>query len=74
MTPLRGVVRGKTIDLERDPGFPDGQSVAVTLQRLSPPGDGIRASAGGWADGGEELDAWLEEMRRSRQQDRQDPA
>jgi hypothetical protein len=30
-TVLRGVVRGKTIELEELPGLPDGQEVAVTV-------------------------------------------
>ena len=67
---LRGVVHGKTIELENEPGLPDGQPVAVTLQPVLPPGEGIRRSAGAWADAGEELDEWLEGVQRSRQQDR----
>ena len=30
------------------------------------PEDGIRNSAGGWADGGEELENWLEALQASR--------
>jgi uncharacterized protein (DUF433 family) len=30
-----GVVHGKTIELESDPGFPDGQAVAVTIERVA---------------------------------------
>ncbi len=33
-TPLRGVVRGRTIELETEPGLPDGQNVAVTVQAV----------------------------------------
>jgi hypothetical protein len=69
-TLLKGVVRGKLIELDQEPGLPDGQHVTVTLQPVLPPGEGIRQSAGAWADAGEELDAWLQEMQRSRQQDR----
>ena len=29
---LRGVVHGRFIELERDPGLPDGQEVAVTVE------------------------------------------
>ena len=36
MTPdamtLKGVIRGKTIELDREPGLPDGEAVTVTLQ------------------------------------------
>ncbi len=30
-----GVVHGKTIELESDPGLPDGQAVAVTIERVA---------------------------------------
>lgn len=73
-TVLRGIVHGKTIELEEAPGLPDGQPVNVTVQpvpqRQHVPGEGIRQSAGAWADAADELDAWLEEMRRSRQLER----
>jgi hypothetical protein len=31
---LNGVVRGKTIELESEPGLPDGQRVSVTVQAI----------------------------------------
>jgi hypothetical protein len=67
---VKGIVHGKLIELDRDLGLPDGQEVTVELHPILPPGEGIRQSAGAWADAGEELDAWLAEMERSRQQDR----
>jgi hypothetical protein len=67
---VRGIVHGKLIELDREIGLPDGQEVTVELRPVLPPGEGIRRSAGAWADAGEELDAWLAEMQRSRQQDR----
>ena len=70
MTELRGIIRGKTIELRDEPGLPDGQPVAVILHRLLPPGEGIRRSAGAWADAGEQLDVWLDQMQQSRKQDR----
>jgi hypothetical protein len=66
----KGVVHGKTIELDQEPGLPDGQAVTVLVRPVLPPGEGIKQSAGGWADAGDELDAWLDEMQRSRQQDR----
>jgi hypothetical protein len=33
MTTIQGVIHGKTIELERPPGLPDGEIVAVTIQR-----------------------------------------
>jgi hypothetical protein len=74
MSCVKGVAHGKTIELESELGYPDGQPVVVTVHRLLPPGQGIRESAGAWADAGEELDAWLEAMQQSRRQDRQGPA
>jgi hypothetical protein len=71
---LKGVIHGKTIELEQEPALPDGQSVVVTLQPLEekrlPPGEGIRRSAGAWADDPEGLDQYLEQLRHDRAQDR----
>ena len=73
-TTLKGVVHGKTIELEQEPALPDGQSVVVTLQPLEekrlPLGEGIRRSAGAWADDPEGLDQYLEQLRQDRAQDR----
>jgi hypothetical protein len=35
-TPLRGIVHGKVIELDQEPGLPDGQVVSITLQPISP--------------------------------------
>lgn len=71
---LRGTVHGKLIELEREAGLPDGQAVAVTVQPLAerhlPPGEGIRRSAGAWADDADELDKFLEWNRRERKHGR----
>src|SRR5437879_2857182 len=34
MTTIHGVIHGRTIELQEEPGLPDGQPVAVTIQRL----------------------------------------
>jgi len=34
-TILKGVIHGKTIELDRAPGLPDGESVTVSLQRIA---------------------------------------
>lgn len=70
---LRGIVRGKVIELERDPGLPAGETVVVKLQRARKPGEGIRRSAGAWAADGEQLDEFLEEVRRTRHAERRSP-
>ena len=44
-TTLRGVIRGKLIELEKEPGFTDGQTVAVEIRPLEDKqGAGARAS------------------------------
>ncbi len=74
MSELRGVVHGKTIVLENEPGLPDGQPVAVTVHRLLPPGEGIQQSAGAWSDAADELDPWLKQMQESRKLDPREAA
>jgi hypothetical protein len=73
MTTLKGVIHGRTIELETESGLPEGEIVAVIVQRILPPGEGIRQSAGTWADAGDELDEWLGRVRESREQDREEP-
>ena len=70
---IHGKVRGKFIELDRDLGLPDGEDVTVSIHRQSVessdtyrPGDGIRNSAGGWAEDAEELDKYLEWNRQQR--------
>jgi hypothetical protein len=70
MQTITGVVHGKTIELEQETGFADGQSVVVFVREKLPPGEGLRRSAGGWADAGPEFDRWLEETMRARRDDR----
>ena len=72
---LRGVVHGDVIQLETDIGLPDGQEVTVSVRPLAvkrDASDGLRRSAGTWADDPDGLDAYLEENRRVRQLDRPD--
>ena len=73
---LKGVIRGRTIELDEEPGLPDGQSVTVTVQpsveqtRRLPPGEGIRRSAGAWADDPDGVDEFLRQVRQMRDHDR----
>jgi hypothetical protein len=73
MSIVRGVIHGKTIELDTQTGFPDGEPVTVFVQKTLPPGEGIRQSAGAWADGGEALDRWFEVTQESRKLDRPEP-
>lgn len=68
---LKGIVHGKTIELECESGLPDGQQVKVIVQPTTvaselPPGEGIRQSVGGWADDPKGLDRYLEWNRQQR--------
>ena len=72
-TTVRGVVHGKTIELEQAPGLPDGQQVGVTIEPLPaagseqlPPGEGLQRAFGAWAGDAEELDTFLEWNREQR--------
>jgi hypothetical protein len=68
-----GFVRGRTIELSAETGLPEGQEVTVTLEAVSsklPPGEGIRRSAGAWANEAADLDAFLEWNRQQRKQAR----
>jgi len=72
---LKGTVHGKIIELEREPGLPDGQSVSVTLVAALPSNGRLRRSFGSWADDAAELDQFLEQIRgdRKRQRDQLAP-
>jgi hypothetical protein len=70
---IRGVVRGKIIELPEETGLPEGQEVSVTLEpivRSEAAIEGLRRSAGGWADEAEELDKYLEWNRQQRKASR----
>lgn len=73
---LHGIVHGQTIELNEPAGLADGQEVEVVV-RFSMPGrpwgDGIRNSAGGWADH-PEMDAIMEQIQQERKLDRRSQA
>lgn len=70
---MRGIVHGKMIEVEGDLNLPEGQPVTVIVQPLLSPEEAIRQSFGGWADDADELDRFLEDVRRGRMQDRLEP-
>jgi len=72
---INGVVRGKTIELDREPGLPDGQEVRVTVEpsgkrETLPPGEGLKRAFGTWAEDAEEVDKYLEWNRQQRRRGR----
>lgn len=64
---VHGVVRGRIIELEDDLGMAEGQKVEVQVRatRAGQWGEGIRRSAGGWADY-PEMDAIMEKIQQER--------
>ena len=42
---VKGVVRGRTIELEHEPGLPDGQQVTVTVDAPATDGNGVKPNA-----------------------------
>jgi len=71
---VTGVLHGRTIELDQSVSIADGQRVEVVIRSVADarqPGDGIRASAGGWADADdEEFDRWLKETYEARSSNR----
>ncbi len=70
---VKGVVHGKSIELDREPGIPEGQVVSVVLRPALPPGEGLRRSFGAWAEDSEELDQFVQAVYRDREGDRPEP-
>jgi hypothetical protein len=66
----RGIVRGKNIELDQAPPVPNGFEVTVEIQSRLADGDGVRKSAGSWADAGDDLDLWLEKLYKARRSKR----
>jgi hypothetical protein len=72
---LRGVIRGRTIELEAEPGIEDGRRVEVVVRSKTPPGPpplwcpgGTGTAAGMMAEHWtEDDDRILDEIERERQ-------
>jgi hypothetical protein len=65
---LHGKIHGRTIELDEDPGVAEGQAVEVQVKVIPPLqkwGDGIRRSAGGWANY-PEIDAIMKKIQDER--------
>jgi hypothetical protein len=78
-TILKGTVHGKTIELEAEPGLPEGQQVKVTLQpasgqenREERSREPLKRAAGSWSDDPEGLDQFLQWNRQQRKIKRRD--
>ncbi len=76
---LRGIVHGKTIELEAEPGLLDGQQVTVTVEPaaqqeivVEDPLEALKRAAGTWSDDPEGLDRFLEWNRQQRKINRRE--
>jgi hypothetical protein len=77
LSSFKGIVRGNSIDLDRQVGLPDGQEVTVVIQPVNggagSQGEGLRSAFGAWKDDDPEgLDAFLEWNRQQRKQSRRE--
>ena len=69
---IKGVIHGRTIELETDSGLPEGQPVSVIVEpvttKKSPAAlEALKRAAGAWAnDDPEGLEQYLEQTRRQR--------
>ena len=70
---LRGVIRGRTVELMEDLGVADGQQVEITIKTVASPapwGEGLRRCAGAFApDWTEEDDRIMEQIHQERKRD-----
>jgi hypothetical protein len=69
---MHGKIHGRTIELDEDAGASEGQEVEVQvtfLQQSAEWGEGIRRSAGGWADF-PEMDTIMEDIYQARKLER----
>jgi hypothetical protein len=67
---FKGVVHGRTIELEREPGLPEGKAVSVVLRPALQPGEGLQQSFGAWRDDAAGLEDFLKAVYRDRDEDR----
>jgi hypothetical protein len=66
---LKGVVHGKTIELEQDAGLPDGLEVAVTVRPTKQIPQALLDAFGAWSDDPEGLDEYIKQVYRDRESD-----
>jgi hypothetical protein len=63
---VKGVVHGKTIQIERESGLPEGEAVSVVLRPALQPGEGLKQSFGAWREDAAGLDDFLKAVYRDR--------
>lgn len=71
-TKIKGVIHGRTIELDTEPGLPEGQAVSVILEPVAPKNsqaalEALKRAAGAWEnDDPEGLEQYLEWNRQQR--------
>jgi hypothetical protein len=65
---FRGVVHGRSIELDRETGLAEGATVSVTVKVPTGSIESLRQAFGGWSDDPEGVDRFVEEVRRDRQE------
>jgi hypothetical protein len=80
-TAVKGIIHGRIIELEEEPGLPEGQQVTVTFAPVSAASspthpaalEALRRAAGAWADDDVDgLDQYLEWNRQQRKGSRRE--
>jgi hypothetical protein len=68
---ITGTIHGKTVELDQEPGLPDGTrvQVAVVSSPNLTPGEGIKSSFGSWAGDDAAVDEFLKQVRKDRDSD-----
>jgi hypothetical protein len=75
---MKGVIHGRTIELEAEPGLPDGQAVSVVVEPVMPKNsqaalEALKRAAGAWEnDDPEGLEQYLEWNRQQRKVNRRE--
>ncbi len=78
-TVMKGVIHGRTIELDSEPGLPEGQQVSVVVQPVvaidsKEAFKALQRAAGAWAnDDPEGLEQYLEQTRKQRKIRREIP-
>lgn len=67
---VKGTVHGRTIQLDHEPGLPEGQLVSVVLRPALPPGEGLHRSFGAWAPEARDLDTFIKDVYADREEQR----
>ncbi len=63
---LKGTIHGKTIELEEQPGLPDGQPVSVLLVLAPGTAGSLHSAFSSWSEDAGELDDFMNQIYQDR--------